>query len=188
MRSINLIAQISLDGYVAGPKGEFNNFIGDEENLAFVCSLTENADAALLGRKSFQLLDTDWPTAAVKPGATKHEIQYSNWYNTIEKYVLSETLEPDSSNATIINKDIATTIAQLKQKAGKDILMFGSPTALHHLLELDLVDSFWIILHPVLFGEGIPLFRDRKHVTKLNLQTTKQLQSGTLVLNYELKK
>lgn len=188
MRSINLIAQISLDGYVAGLKGEFDNFIGDEENLAFVCSLTENADAVLFGRNSFQLIDSHWPTAAAKPDATKHEIQYSNWYNSIQKYVLSATLHSDSSATTIINKDIATTITQLKQQEGKDILMFGSPTSLHYLLELNLVDSFWIILHPVLFGEGIPLFRDSKQVTKLVLQTTTQLQSGTMVLNYELKK
>ena len=85
MRKLIAIVQTSFDGFVAGPNGEFTNFIGDEENLAFVCSLIENADAALFGRKSWQLLESNWPTAADKPGATAYEVKYSNWYNSVPK-------------------------------------------------------------------------------------------------------
>ena len=53
MRALNSIVQISLDGYVAGPNSEFDNFVGGEENLEFICSITDTADAAMFGRVSY---------------------------------------------------------------------------------------------------------------------------------------
>ena len=135
MRELTLIVQTSLDGFVAGPNGKFDNFIGGEENLEFVCSLTDDADAALFGRISYQLLNSHWPTNAGKPGATKNEIKYSNWYNAVPKFVLSKTLQPNQSDKTIIISDnIETEINLIKQQPGKTILIFGSPTALRDFI------------------------------------------------------
>lgn len=142
MRKIILIAQTSLDGYVAGPKGEFDNFIDDDENLEFVCSLTDHGDAALMGRISYQLLDRYWPTAASKPDATKNVIKYSHWYNRVTKIILSKTLKSSpSKNLVVISESIAQQISVLKQQPGKDILMFGSPASLRVLMNLQLVDE-----------------------------------------------
>jgi dihydrofolate reductase len=189
MRELILIVQTSLDGFVAGPNGEFDNFIGGEENLEFVCSITDEADAILLGRNSYQLINTHWPTAAGKPGATKNEIKYSNWYNSAPKYVLSKTLETDkATNTHVISENSGTEINRLKQEPGRTILMFGSPTAVQPLFDQNLVDSLWMIVHPVIFGEGIPFFRDRKNVIKLGLITSKQLSNGTLCNKYSVNK
>jgi len=180
MRELTLIVQTSLDGFVAGPDGEFDNFIGGEENLEFVCSITDDADAALFGRVSYQLLDSGWPTAASKPGATKNEIRYSGWYNAVPKFVLSKTLTvKNSENTFVISKNIETEINYIKQQPGKNILMFGSPTAVQSLFDLNLIDNFWIIVHPVIFGQGIPFFRSRKNVIKLGLLASKQLSNET---------
>ena len=187
MRELTLIVQTSLDGFVAGPNGEFDNFIGGEENLEFVCSLTDDADAALFGRVSYQLLEKNWPTAEIKPGATKNEIKYSRWYNSASKFVLSRTLQiNDSENPHIISKDIETEINHIKNQPGKNILIFGSPTAVQALLDLNLIDNFWIIVHPVIFGQGIPFFRDRKNTIKLGLLASKQLSNGTLCHKYSV--
>jgi dihydrofolate reductase len=187
MRELTLIVQTSLDGFVAGVNGEFNNFIGGEENLEFVCSLTDDADAALFGRVSYQLLDTDWPSAASKPDATQNEIRYSKWYNSVPKYVLSRTLKiKDSVNTYIISENIENEINNIKKQPGKSILIFGSPTAVQSLLNLNLIDSFWIIVHPVIFGQGIPFFRDRKNIIKLELLNSKQLSNGTLCQKYSI--
>ena len=189
MRELSLIVQTSLDGFVAGVKGEFDNFIGGEENLEFVCSVTDDADAILLGRVSYQLLNSFWPKAADKPGATENEKKYSTWYNSVPKFVLSGTLKVEnSSNTYVISKNPGTAIESLKQQPGKNILIFGSPTAVHSLFELRLIDSFWMIVHPVIFGEGIPFFRTRKNLIKLDLLTTKQLSNGTLCQKYSIKK
>lgn len=189
MRELTLIVQTSLDGFVAGLNGGFENFVGGEENLEFVCSLTDNADAALFGRVSYQLLESDWPTAASKPGATKNVIKYATWYNAVPKFVLSKTLKvKNSANTYVIAENIETEINEIKQRPGKSILIFGSPTAVWSLFELSLVDNFWIIVHPVIFGQGIPFFRDSKNIVKLELLASKELSNGTVCHKYSVNK
>lgn len=85
MRKLILVVHISLDGFVAGPKGELDGFSAEGENLEFVVKLTEDADTALFGRTSYQLLNRYWPTARNHPNATKGEIAYSNWYNNAKR-------------------------------------------------------------------------------------------------------
>lgn len=102
MRKLILVAHISLDGFVAGLNGELDGFDADEENLAFICKLTEEADAALFGRISYKLLDSHWPNARNLPNATKGEIAYSNWYNNTKKIVISKTITEDRLNNTTI--------------------------------------------------------------------------------------
>ncbi len=81
-------------------------------------------------------MDGDWPTAANKPNATKNEIKYSNWYNKVPKIVLSKTLQiSNKKNTTVISKNIAHEINKIKNQPGKDILIFGSPTTVHSLIE-----------------------------------------------------
>jgi dihydrofolate reductase len=187
MRKIILIAHVSLDGFVAGLKGELDGFEPGEENLEFVCKIAEEADAAIFGRVSYQLLDSYWPTAHDRPNATRSEINYSNWYNAANKIVLSRTLsESDSHNTNILGANISEEINKIKQQPGKDILMFGSPAAYNSLLQLDLIDGYWIFINPVIFGEGIPLFTKRNERTKLRLLNTKEFPNGELALNYTL--
>lgn len=189
MRELNLIAQISLDGFVAGPNGEFDNFIGGEENLEFVCGITDSADAAMFGRISYELLESNWPTAGSKPGATKNEMKYSNWYNSASKIVLSRTLSNGNvENTKIIKDSVLLEVDKIKGQQGKDILIFGSPTIVHELLELNVIDNIWLIVHPVSFGNGIPLFRKRNQVSKFALLISHQLSNGTLCNKYALRK
>jgi dihydrofolate reductase len=189
MRQLILVAQTSLDGFVAGLKGEFDNFIGGEENLEFVCSLVDNADAALLGRISYELLNSDWPDAANKPDATKSMIKYSNWYNAATKIVVSKTLKQNAEkNTIVINDNLLPEILKIKQQEGKDILVFGSPSVVHSLLESDLLDAIWLLVHPVIFGSGIPLFKKAQKVVKLVLITSKKLSNGTLCNKYVVLK
>jgi dihydrofolate reductase len=188
MRKIILIVQTSFDGFVAGPNGEFDHFIGGDENLGFVCRLIDEGDAILLGRKSYELLNTHWPGKAKNAGATMNEIKYSNWYNSSAKIVLTRTLkETGIENGTAIHNNLAVEIEKLKQQLGKAIFIFGSPTAVHSLLELDLIDEICLILHPVIFGEGIPFLKSSKKIRKLNLLTTEQLSSGTIGLRYAVE-
>jgi dihydrofolate reductase len=187
MRELTLIIQTSLDGFVASPNGEFDKFLGGEENLGFVCSITEDADTILLGRASYELLNTSWPSVENKPCASSNEIKYSRWYNSSPKYVLSTTLT-NATNANVISINPDTEINRLKHQPGKSILVFGSPTAAHYLFNLNLINNFWVIVHPVIFGEGIPFFRDRKNTIKLHLVASKQLSNGTLCNKYSVNK
>lgn len=185
MRELVLIVQTSLDGFVAGPNGEFDNFIGGEENLEFVCSITDDADAALFGRVSYELLESEWPNAASKPDAPKNVIKYSKWYNSVSKFVLSKSLKNKiHTSPYIISENPESEIKRIKQQPGKNILIFGSPTVVHSLFDLNLIDSFWIIVHPVFFGKGIPFFRNRENIVKLDLAESKKLSGGILCNKY----
>jgi len=186
MRNLILIVHTSLDGFAAGEHGELDGFEPGEENLEFVCKLTEDADAALFGRTSYQLLDKYWPSAYNHPDASKGQIKYSNWYNSVQKIVLSRTMsEVNLNNVTIIGDDIPTEINKIKEQSGKDILIFGSPAASQTLMHFDLIDSYWIFINPIIFGKGIPLFKaGLNDKMKLKLVATKQFSNGELALNY----
>jgi dihydrofolate reductase len=75
-------------------------------------------------------------------------------------------------------------INEIKQQAGKDILLFGSPTATHSLIQLNLIDGYWLFVNPIILGRGIPLFVDIKDKIKLKLLTTRQFTCGVTELNY----
>jgi dihydrofolate reductase len=68
--------------------------------------------------------------------------------------------------------------------AGEDILLFGSPAATHSLIQLNLIDGYWLFVNPIILGRGIPLFVDIKDKIKLKLLTTRQFTCGVTELNY----
>lgn len=189
MRSLDLIVQTSLDGFVAGVNGEFDNFIADEENLGFVCSLIADADAILMGRISFELLEAYWPTAADRPDASPNTIRYANWYNSVPRLVVSGTLKSGASEKVfIVKKNVLSEIERLKQLSGNRILIFGSPTLVDLLLSADLINNICLIVHPVLFGTGIPLFKKAGRVSQLKLLTSNKLANGTCCNQYTILK
>ena len=188
MRKLILIVHTSIDGFVAGKNGEFDGFKPSPENLEFVCSLTDEADAALMGRVSYEMLESGWPHAWEKPGATPSEIKYSHWYNAAEKIVISKTLERTNlHNLTIIPTHIEEEILKIKKHKGKDILLFGSPTVFQTLADLNVIDEYWIIVYPAIFGKGILLFSHNSIPKKMTLLNTKQLSNGEIALHYKIE-
>ncbi|UKT63035.1 dihydrofolate reductase family protein [Pedobacter mucosus] len=86
--------------------------------------------------------------------------------------------EAGLTDITIISDDLQDSINKIKQQAGEDISLFGSPTATHSLIQLNLIDGFWLFVNPIILGRGIPLFEDIKDKIKLKLLTTRQFTSG----------
>ena len=191
MRKIISFMHISLDGFVAGPNGEMDWIKVDEEIFDHVGKRIGEGDTALYGRVTYQLMESYWPTAADKPTASKHDIEHSKWYSNVHKVVLSKTLkDADLTNTKIISDNLSGRINEIKQSrrngGSKDILLFGSPTATHSLIQLNLIDGFWLFVNPIILGQGIPLFTDIKDKIKLNLLTTRQFTCGVTELNYIL--
>jgi len=183
---------ISLDGFVAGLNGEMDWIKVDEEVFDYVGKRISEGDTALYGRVTYQMMENYWPTAADKPKATKHDIEHSKWYSKVHKVVLSKTMKDTDlppgqaglTNPKIISDNLLDRINEIKQQAGKDILLFGSPTATHSLIQLNLIDGYWLFVNPIILGRGIPLFADIKDKIKLNLLTTRQFTCGVTELNY----
>jgi dihydrofolate reductase len=131
------------------------------------------------------MMENYWPAAGDKPTATRHDIEHSKWYNKVHKVVLSKTMKGAGlTNTTIISANLSDRINEIKQRAGKDILLFGSPTATHSLIQLNLIDGYWLFVNPIILGQGIPLFVDIKDKIKLNLLSTRRFASGVTELSY----
>ena len=194
MRKIISFMHISLDGFVAGPNGEMNWIKVDEEIFDHVGKRISKTDTALYGRVTYRMMENYWPTAGDKPGASRHDIEHSKWYKKVHKLVLSKTMKESGPMATglanteIISDNISARINELKQSApaggSEEILLFGSPTATHALIQLNLIDGYWLFVNPVILGKGIPLFTGIKEKIKLNLLTSRQFNSGVTELSY----
>jgi len=175
----------SLDGFVAGSNGEMDWIIVDDEMFDFVTTMTDQVDTALYGRVTYQMMEAYWPTAAEQPNASKHDKEHSIWYKNVSKVVLSKTInETGLLNTKVISDNLSENINKLKQQAGKNILIFGSPRASHSLLNAGLVDEFWIFINPILLGQGIPLFKNVPEIIKLRLLDNKTFTSGVVALHY----
>ena len=188
MRRLVFFMHTSLDGFVAGPKGELDWININEEIFDFVATMTDKADTALYGRVTYEMMQSYWPTAGQKPNASKHDKEHSEWYSKVSKVVLSKTMsEKGLKNTTVISDKLADNIDRIKNLDGKNILIFGSPTASHSLLSLGLVDEFWVFVNPVLVGQGIPLFKGVTETIPLTLLETKIFSCGVIALHYETK-
>jgi len=195
MRNIISFMHISLDGFVAGPNGEMDWIKIDQEIFDHVGKRISKGDTAFYGRVTYQMMENYWPTAGDKPDATRHDIEHSKWYKNVNKIVLSKTLNPDSyretdlTHTTIISDNLSERLHEIRQKTGPEILLFGSPTATHALMQLNLIDVYWLFVNPVILGRGIPLFVDFKERIKLRLLSpTRQFTCGVTELSYTVDK
>ncbi|MGN6617800.1 MAG: dihydrofolate reductase family protein [Ilyomonas sp.] len=182
---------LSLDGFVAGPNGEMDWIKVDEEIFDHIGKRISETDTALYGRVTYQMMEGYWPTAGDEPNASKHDIEHAKWYKDAQKVVLSKTIkDADLTNTKIISDNLQDKINEIKSSNGdsKEILLFGSPTATHLLIQLNLIDGYWLFVNPIILGRGIPLFADIKEKIKLNLVTTRQFTSGVTELNYMVDK
>ena len=167
MRKLVVFMHVTLDGFVAGPNGEMDWINIGDEIFDYAGRQTDSADTAMYGKNTFLMMDGYWPTAANQPNASKHDIQHSNWYNKVEKVVISKTLiEKDYPGIRIIRNNLYDEINNLKQKPGKNILIFGSASVVHSLMALNLIDEFWLMVNPVLLGKGIPMFKRHQRKNK----------------------
>lgn len=189
MKKIVWFMHISLDGFVAGPNGEMDWITVDEELFDYVGDHTNTSDMALYGRVTWQMMEAYWPTAGNQPNASKHDIEHSAWYSQVQKVVLSNSKQGESQPlTTFLGENFAEEISSLKQGDGKDIIIFGSPSAGQSLLKEGLVDELWLFVNPVLVGKGIPMFPALEERMKLHLLEYTKFNNGVICLNYEVKK
>jgi dihydrofolate reductase len=176
----------SLDGFVAGLNGEMDWINLDDAMFDFVATMTDQADTALYGRVTYEMMQSYWPKAGEQPNATKHDKEHSNWYNNVSKVVLSKTIqETGLHNTKVIGDQLSDNINKLKQQEGKNILIFGSPGASQSLLDEGLIDEFWLFVNPIILGQGMPLFKDITGTTKLKFVESKTFGCGVIALHYE---
>ncbi len=134
------------------------------------------SDALLLGRVTYGEFAKAWPS---RTG------EFADKMNGMKKYVVSTTLErADWNNSVLIESDVVNQISKLRAAPGGDLLVAGSSTLVHTLLEHDLVDELRLMVYPVILGDGKRLFKNGNHRTALRLIEAKPAGSGILTLIY----
>ncbi len=187
MRKLVLFMHISLDGFTTDSEGKMDWIKVDEEIFVDAGKRTKEADTALYGRGTYQIMESYWPTAADKPNATKHDLEHSAWYNHVQKIVVSRTIkDTDLKNAKVISENLIDEIRKLKEEPRKEIIMFGSPTLAHTLTEENLINEYWLFVNPILLGKGTPLFNNLNHMVNLKLLSNNTFASGVVCLHYEV--
>ena len=155
---------VSLDGYYEGPGGNVMALPMDQSFDAYNAERLESADTLLLGRTTYELFKGFWPQMADHPDATPVHRQISRRENAINKVVVSDTLTADQADpwqdtTTIVGRGKAHDyVAELKDRPGRDILVFGSRTVWNDLLTAGLVDELHLIVGAVVLGAGTPAF------------------------------
>lgn len=179
-RRVILDLAVTLDGFIEGKNGEVDWSIMDSE-MGFIDYLNQ-IDTILYGRKSYDL----W--GRFTPDSDQSDAEQELWSNvhSKEKYVFSRTQTGSDHKATYINDHILEEVNALKNKPGKDIWLYGGASLITTFIQLGLVDEFRLSVHPVILGEGKPLFMDIKQRLNLKLVKTRPFSSGVVQLIYHL--
>ncbi|KEQ26287.1 dihydrofolate reductase family protein [Paenibacillus tyrfis] len=177
-RRIILDLAVTLDGFIEGKNGEVDWCIMDSE-LGFNNFLNQ-IDAIFYGRKSYDL----WGQFTPEIEPTDSEKEFWELIHSKEKYVFSRTQKGTDTKAVFINDRILEEVNKIKNKPGKDIWLYGGASLITTFINLGLVDEFRLSVHPVVLGEGKPLFVDIKQRLNLKMVNTRTFSSGVVQLIY----
>lgn len=179
MKKLIAAINMTLDGFC-----DHTSVIADDELHEHYNDLLRNTDTVLWGRKTYQLMESYWPSLVKESSGNKPEDEFAVLIDNITKIVYSRTLRKvDWKNTELKNKIIKEEILELKQQPGKNIFA-GSPSLIAAFTQLNLIDEYQLCIHPVILGSGLPLFKNIKDKVNLNLFKTKTFRSGATVLYY----
>ena len=176
---------VSLDGVMQAPGGEpfkyrgwsFDFNRGDDGNQ-FKLDETRQADALLIGRRTYDSFAGAWP---------KREGEFADKFNSMPKFVVSTTLKnPEWHNTTVLDSGDATAqVRKLKAEFDGELQVPGSHQLVQELIESDLVDQINLMIFPVILGTGKKVFEEKPERRNLRLAESKVVGDGVVILIYE---
>jgi dihydrofolate reductase len=181
MRKLIAALNMTLDGFCDHTAG-----LPDEEIHQHYTELLGQGDAILYGRITYQLMEF-WRTLLENPSEEKSMNDFATAIDKIPKIVFSRTIKNvEWESATIAKRDLKDEVLELKQQSGKDIFV-GSRSLIIQLIKLDLIDEFQLCIHPVVAGNGLPLFENINDRIIFKLVKNKTFNGGAVILYYQPK-
>lgn len=169
MRPLLLNLAVTLDGYIEGPKGEIDWCMADQDYG--MTAFLDRCDALLMGRKSYEaLLKFD-----------------ANAWPDKRKHIFSRTWDAVVPNAELHRGGLASEVKRLKGLPGKGIWLFGGRDVIGQCMNAGLVDELCISIHPVLLGDGVPLY-SRMPRTGLRLLDSTSYSTGLVQVTYAVER
>jgi len=179
MRKVIAAINMSLDGFC-----DHTLMLPDDEIHQHYTDLLRESDTIVYGRITYQLMEY-WRAFLTTSSGNKSSDEFAHVMNTIPKVVFSRTLKNlDWASARLAKRTIVNEIMALKQLPGKDILI-GSPSLIVALTKSDLIDEYQICIHPVIAGNGLPLFNNINKKIQLTYLKTKTFAGGATILYYK---
>lgn len=181
MKKIIAALNMTIDGFCDHTAG-----IPDEEIHQHYTELLGQGDAILYGRITYQLMEY-WRTVLENPSEEKSMNDFAAAIDKIPKIVFSRTIKNvEWASAAIAKRDLQDEVLELRQHSGKNIFV-GSRSLIIQLLNLNLIDELQLCIHPVVAGNGLPLFKDIGDRIIFNLIKTKAFRGGSVILYYQPK-
>lgn len=175
---------MSIDGFVGGPNGELDwmTWDWDDKLKHFTDELHKPVDTILLGRKMTGGFVSHWENIVnTKPDS--EEFPFAKIMVDTQKIVFSKTVKSiEGKSIHVENRDLKNSVNELKNKNGKDIIVYGGATFVSSLIKENLIDEFYIYVNPAAIGNGLRIFTGRNN---LKLRESKQFGCGIVVLIYE---
>jgi dihydrofolate reductase len=180
MRKLIAAMNMTLDGFC-----DHTAMTADDEIHQHYSDLISNAGTLIYGRITYQLMESYWPSVVESPTGNLATDEFAVSIDNISKIVFSRTLQNvDWKNTELKKELVKEEILELKQQAGKDILV-GSPSLIIACAQLGLVDEYQLGVHPTVIGSGLTLFKNITDRIDLKLLKTKIFGCGAIILYYE---
>jgi dihydrofolate reductase len=182
MRKVIYSIGVSLDGFIAGPGGEIDWTVPDEELHRFHNEQTRELGAHFCGRRLYELM-VYWETADQDPSAADYILEFARIWQNLPKIVFSTTLEKVEGKARLATDGVAEEVAKLKEQTGKDLAVGGAGLA-STFTRLGLIDEYRLFVSPVVVGGGTPYFPALEDRIDLELLETRTFGSRVVYLRY----
>jgi len=183
MRRIIASINITPDGFC-----DHQHVIADDEHHHYINQMLENISTVLLGRVTYRLFEKYWPQILGDRNQPASVLAFAEAIDKMEKVVFSkQELDLPWRNSRSMDEISQNTVLSLKQEAGKDMLILGSPSIISEFTRLGLIDEYVLFIQPMMPGKGKHLFETvfPGDVLKLKLTETAVFQSGVVVFHYK---
>jgi dihydrofolate reductase len=171
----------SVDGYISGPNGEFDWPELTPELSEYSDVMADRVGTFLYGRVVWDLMSSYWPTAD-QVSDHPHSLKFAPIWRETPKVVFSRTLTEAGWNTTV-TADVEGTVRALRDEPGKDMMVTGGAELAGVLADLDLIDEYQVVVHPVVLGGGKRVFPVQERLN-LSLVETRAFDNRAVLLNY----